>query len=213
MSNSCCVCHFPFDTLSPRHPLNANHPHYLLCQTCQNELKRLPYSRSDDQYDEIKARFLPFLRDTSVPEEVRDVFRKADDLYWDRKESNAAYEEALASAMDALLLTTGSTFDGYRVVKYLDIISSEIVFKNSFINSLSAGFDDFISSLSFREREMTGVARLIDNAKTYVMGRFREKAVNLGANAVLGIDFETTFGSDVVKVSVNGTAVCIDPID
>ena len=213
MAKTCCICHSHFDAITLGHTIAANHPQYALCDVCYTALKQLPYCTSDEQYEEMKSRFLPFLRDTSVPSEVRDVFRQADDLYWERKESSTTYEEALAAAMDALLLTTGPGFDGYKVVKYLDIISAEIVFKNSFMNILSAGFDDFVSSFSFREREMSGVGRLIDNAKTYVMGRFREKAVNLGANAVLGIDFETTFGSDVVKVSVNGTAVCIDPID
>ena len=51
---------------------------------------------------------------------------------------------------------------------------------------------------------------LIDRAKKYVMKKFRAQAVEIGANAVLGVDFETTFGSDIVKISLNGTAVVVD---
>ena len=57
---------------------------------------------------------------------------------------------------------------------------------------------------------MSGAMELIDRAKKYVMKKFRAQAVEIGANAVLGVDFETTFGSDIVKISLNGTAVVVD---
>ena len=37
---------------------------------------------------------------------------------------------------------------------------------------------------------MSGAMELIDRAKVYVMKKFREKAVSIGANAVLGVEFE-----------------------
>ncbi|MBQ2382958.1 MAG: heavy metal-binding domain-containing protein, partial [Oscillospiraceae bacterium] len=129
------------------------------------------------------------------------------------KDSAQKYQDLYNRAIDELLLTTGSHFEGYKVTKYLDIISCEIIFKNSFLNSLSANLDDFFTSLSFRERELSGSMEQIERAKKHVMAQFRKKAVSLGANAVLGIDFESTFGSDVVKISVNGTAVTVDKIE
>ena len=58
-------------------------------------------------------------------------------------------------------------------------------------------------------KEMTGTADLITRAREHVLAKFRYKAAELGANAVLGIDIETSFGSDIARVAVNGTAVVI----
>lgn len=190
--------------------LLKNYPQYAMCGECFDLLQQLPRCTSESKYNEIDERFSKVVRNAEIPEELRDIFREADDAYWNYKESVSSYEDNYAQALENLMLTTGSSFDGYKVVKYLDIISCEIVFKNSFLNTLSAGFEDFFRALSFKEKEMSGVTELIERAKVYVMSKFREKAIAKGANAVLGIDFETSFGSDIVKISVNGTAVVVD---
>lgn len=190
--------------------LLKNYPQYAMCGECFDLLQQLPRCTSESKYNEIDERFSKVVRNAEIPKELRDIFREADDAYWNYKESVSSYEDNYAQALENLMLTTGSSFDGYKVVKYLDIISCEIVFKNSFLNTLSAGFEDFFRALSFKEKEMSGVTELIERAKGYVMSKFREKAIAKGANAVLGIDFETSFGSDIVKISVNGTAVVVD---
>ena len=122
----------------------------------------------------------------------------------------AAEEERMFSEKAAqLMLTTGSAFDGYKVERYIDVLCEEIVFKNSFWKRLDAGFEDLGNALSFRDREMSGASELIANARAYVMNKFRLKAAKLDANAILGVDFESSFGADVVRVSVSGTAVVI----
>ena len=145
--------------------LLEKYPDYLLCDECYRMLKLLPRCTSEETYNEIDLRFSQVVRNGAIPTAVRDIFRKADDEYWTRKESAKSYEDAQAEAIDALILTTGGTVEGYKVVKYLDIISCEVVFKNSFMNSISAGVEDFFRSLSFREQEMSGAMELIDRAK------------------------------------------------
>lgn len=210
MAKCCCACRKEIRTFDISHILIDTLPEYILCDNCHDALRILPRVNSEQEYENLKARFIPLLRSTQTPKQIKDIFHSADDAYWSRKELGAAYQDAYETAIANLMITTGSTFDGYHVIKYLDIISTEVVFKNSFMNSLLANIDDLFSSLSFREREYTGASGLIDRAKRYVLMRFREKAVNMGANAVLGVDFETTFGSDVVKISINGTAVVIE---
>lgn len=193
--------------------LLEKYPDYLLCDECYRMLKLLPNCTCEETYNKIDILFSRVVRNKAIPESIRVIFRNADEAYWARKESTRSYEDAQAEAIEALILTTGGTIDGYKVVKYLDIISCEVVFKNSLVNSLTAGIEDFFRSLSVKEQEMAGAMELIDRAKVYVMKKFREKAVSIGANAVLGIDFETTFASDIVKISVNGTAVAVDPVE
>lgn len=112
----------------------------------------------------------------------------------------------------SLMLTTGSGFDGYTVEQYIDVFCEEIIFKNAFWNRVGAAFEDLGNTLSFKDREMTGAGELISNAREYTMQRFKEKAARLGANAVLGVEFESSFGSEIVRVAISGTAVRIAAI-
>lgn len=112
-----------------------------------------------------------------------------------------------------LLLTTSNNFDGYIVKDYIDILCEEVVFKNSFWKRLDATFEDLGNAFTFKDTELSGANKLISNAREYVVEKFKRKAVQLGANAVLGVEFESSFGSDIVRVSVSGTAVRIEKID
>lgn len=208
----CCVCNQTLGMGGYMTP-DANYPHYMMCEECWDLLQYLPQCQSEEIYQQIESRFSGMVLHPQTPVAIRELYRQADDAYWARKESEASYQQAQEHAVENLMLTTGGTFDGYKVVKYLDIISCEVVFKNSFLNSMTAGFEDFFRGLSFKEHEMSGAMSLIENGKAYVMRKFREKAVSIGANGVLGIDFETSFGTDVVKISVNGTAVVVDPLE
>lgn len=112
-----------------------------------------------------------------------------------------------------LMLTTGSNFEGYFVEEYLGIVSQEMVFKNSFVSSLTANLSDFLESFSFQEHVVGGATSLIENAKKNILDSFCIKAKKMGANAVLGIDFECSFGAEIVRFSVNGTAIRVKKIE
>ena len=112
-----------------------------------------------------------------------------------------------------LPMTTTPNFEGYKIQKYIEVISEEIIFKNSFWKQLSAGFEDLGNAFSFKQTEMTGASDLISNAREYVLEKFKKKAARLGANAVVGVEFESSFGSDVVRVAIFGTAVIISECD
>ena len=205
----CCVCGeqiYADQFFTP----DENNPSYVFCDECYRSYRRLFLKPTEEEYNQIDQKFSAFMRNSQIPVSVHNVYREADECYWHNKELESQYRDVYSNAIDNLLLTTGSSFEGYRVVMYIDIISCEVIFKNSFFNSLSAGIEDFFNALSFREKEMSGAMELIDRAKQYVMKKFRVKAVEIGANAVLGIDFETTFGSEIVKISLNGTAVVVD---
>ncbi len=50
---------------------------------------------------------------------------------------------------------------------------------------------------------------MIGNAKEYVIKQFEELAKQKGANAIIGIDIETSFGETLARVAINGTAVVV----
>ena len=122
-------------------------------------------------------------------------------------------EEKERYAYENMLLTTGTCFDGFFIEKYIDVFCEEIILKNSLGERISAGFEDFVNALSFSRTEMTGANELISKAREYVMEKFKRKAVSLGANAILGIEFESSYGVDIIRISVSGTAVIIKKIN
>lgn len=110
-----------------------------------------------------------------------------------------------------MLLSTTHTLDGYIITEYIDIISSEVVYKVSFPRALSQMLTDTVDNWKiFSNNELRGTTALIQEAKDYVKNDLIEKAKDLGANAVVGIDIETSISNDgVAKASINGTAVKI----
>lgn len=108
-----------------------------------------------------------------------------------------------------MLKTTGMNFEGYHVEQYIDVLSEEVIFKNSFMKKLFASVGDIFSSLNLRDTEMSGATSLIENGKRYVMERFTKKAENMGGNAILGMQFDTSFGVEIIRISVSGTIVRI----
>lgn len=117
--------------------------------------------------------------------------------------------------MNNILLTTTHSLDGYRIIKYLDVISSEAIYKLSVGKSLSTMLSDAVDSRRiFSNNELSGTTQLIQEAKEYVKSELVKKAKALGANSVVGIDIESSVSSDgVAKASINGTAVIIEPVN
>ena len=111
-----------------------------------------------------------------------------------------------------IILTTGNSFEGYRIKRYLGIISKEIVFRSGFVKTLDAAVTDIVGSFSFKDIEFSGSTELIANAKSYLMGKFEEEVRKRRGNAALGIDFETSFGIGLARVAMSGTPVIIEEV-
>lgn len=112
-----------------------------------------------------------------------------------------------------IILSTTHTIDGYHIVKYLDVISAEAVYKLSLGKTLSNMLNDTFDSMRiFSNNELSGSTQLIQEAKDYVKNELIKKAKEIGANAIVGIDIESSVGADgMAKASINGTAVIIEP--
>jgi len=204
----CCVCNAAIADDLYFMPDEA-HPSFVFCDDCYRSFHKLTSMPSEEEYLRIQRKFSDFVINQNVPASVRDTYRDADDICRKNMEAEDKYDAAYRSAVENLLLTTGSLLEGYKVVKYLDIISSEILFKSSLLMPLSSSIADILNYFRFEESEMAQTMDLIDIIKSHVMDKFRKKAVEIGANGVVGVSFDTAFGSDFVKISVSGTAVVV----
>ena len=114
---------------------------------------------------------------------------------------------------EKFLLTTTNTFEGYSILEYKDVISEEVIFATKLISQFKNKLNDFLDSFGafFEDTELSGTSTAILKAKEYVKEKLKAKAKSIGANAIVGIDYETSLGtSDTnIRVSINGTAVVI----
>jgi len=109
-----------------------------------------------------------------------------------------------------IIVTTAPMLEGFRVVKTLDIITSECV---SGVNI----FNDILTSLSdvFGGRSGTAQKTLREARQTCIYELKRE-AASIGADAVIAVDLDYSEisggGKSMLFLVASGTAVKIEPI-
>lgn len=115
-------------------------------------------------------------------------------------------------AYGGIMMTTTPAFEGYRIVEYKGIVFDETI-TGIGIKTTFKSFGDIFAS--FTGEQMHAVTERINELKSELISRLGSKAASLGANAIVGIDFESTTsanGSASIMVSANGTAVVIEKI-
>ena len=105
-------------------------------------------------------------------------------------------------------MTTGYDFQGYTITEYYDVIFDEMLMGLGFGKSILSSLDNFASS--FMGTEATVMVDKLNNTKTELRDRVCRKAERLGANALIGIDFESSKLGDIIMVSMTATAVRIE---
>ncbi len=125
------------------------------------------------------------------------------------KYENKVMQEELSKdeeqRLQAMMLTTGFNFEGYNIKKYSGIVHGEVVLGTGFLSDLSASFNDMFGTTS---EAMEGK---LSNAKRIAQERMIANSIKIGANAIIGVDFDVNImGSNMIVVSTNGTAVVIE---
>src|SRR5215218_4510967 len=105
-----------------------------------------------------------------------------------------------------LILTTTATLDGRRITNYLGIVSGEAILGANVFKDLFAGIRDIVGGRSaVYEAEL-------QRARDIALRELQERAAQLGANAVVGIDLDyEVLGANngMLMVSASGTAVAL----
>jgi uncharacterized protein YbjQ (UPF0145 family) len=105
-----------------------------------------------------------------------------------------------------MLLTTTPTVEGKPIQKYLGIVTSEAIIGANIVKDLFAGIRDIVGGRSGTYE------KVIEEARANALYELEQKAQQIGANAVVGIDldFETVgSGGSMLMVVATGTAVVI----
>ena len=105
--------------------------------------------------------------------------------------------------MDILLSTT-SVIEGRPVSRYLGIVTGEAIIGANIFRDLFASVRDIVGGRSATYEK--GLAE----ARDLALGEMRQKAVALGANAVIAVDIDYEVlgqNNGMLMVAVSGTAV------
>lgn len=107
-------------------------------------------------------------------------------------------------------LTTGYDFQGYVVTEYIDVIFDEMLVGMGLGKGIMATIDNAFSSVL--GSEATEIIDRLNEVKRTLRDRVKHNAEKMGANALLGIDFESSKLGDLIMVSMTATAVKIEKI-
>lgn len=162
------------------------------------------------------------VNDSKVEEYVRMYMSSDDYLKKKEKEENEQRkkEEALREkaqkqqALSQMLISSGFSFEGYRIVKYSGYISGDDAVQ------IPRGFGGWFSGTNHGEDLTNALVKI----RRQALKELKEAAYDLGCNAVIGVDFDyitlepqtanlsggTTYEPYVICVTANGNAVVIE---
>jgi uncharacterized protein YbjQ (UPF0145 family) len=103
-----------------------------------------------------------------------------------------------------MIMTTTPTIEGKPIKEYLGIVTGEAILGADLVKDLFASITDIVGGRSAAyEKELS-------KARQIALQEMEDKAKNMGANAVVGIDLDyETVRQGMLMVSVSGTAVKI----
>lgn len=103
-----------------------------------------------------------------------------------------------------MLVTTTNTIEGKKIIKYHGLVSGEAILGANIFKDFFAGIRDIVGGRSAAYEEE------LRKAKDIALSEMKQQAVELGANAVIGVDLDyETVGQTggMLMVSASGTAV------
>ena len=106
-----------------------------------------------------------------------------------------------------MLVTTTPGIDGRRITTYCGVVAGEAILGANLFKDLFAGLRDLVGGRSATyEREL-------QRARDIAVEEMQQKAAELGANAVVGVDLDYEVlgqGNGMLMVSASGTAVVVE---
>ena len=105
-----------------------------------------------------------------------------------------------------MILTTTHNLEGYKVEKYLGVVTGETIIGANMFKDLFASVRDLVGGRS------GAYEKVLAKAKDIAMQEMEDRAQELGANAILAIDLDyETVGqnSSMLMVSSSGRAVVV----
>ncbi|MDO6585028.1 heavy metal-binding domain-containing protein [Salipiger sp. 1_MG-2023] len=103
-----------------------------------------------------------------------------------------------------MIVTTTNTIEGHAITAYKGVVVGEAIMGANIVRDLFAQVTDIVGGRS------GAYERKLQDARDVAFKELEQRAVNLGANAIVGVDLDyEVVGNSMLMVSVSGTAVVI----
>ena len=110
--------------------------------------------------------------------------------------------------MSDVIVVTTPTIPGYKIVEVKGIVTGVVPRTRGVGGKIIAGFQSLVGG------EVTAYTSEMEKARKEAIDRMIRKAKEMGANAVVGVDIETSeVFQGVVLISATGTAVVVEKED
>jgi uncharacterized protein YbjQ (UPF0145 family) len=112
----------------------------------------------------------------------------------------------MAGPIDHSMTTTAFTLEGYRTARTLGVVRGVTVRSRSVFGTIGAGLQTLVGG------NITLLSDLCEKTRAEAFQLMLDHAQQLGANAVIGIDYDATeIMSGVTEVLCYGTALVVTP--
>lgn len=106
-----------------------------------------------------------------------------------------------------IIITTTPSIEGKKITRYCGIVCGEAILGANLFKDIFAGIRDLVGGRSQTyEREL-------QRARDIALRELEERALELGANAVIGVDIDYEVlgqSNGMLMVSASGTAVVVE---
>ncbi|MBU2993173.1 heavy metal-binding domain-containing protein [Octadecabacter sp. 1_MG-2023] len=102
-----------------------------------------------------------------------------------------------------MIVTTTPSIEGQRIKDYKGIVTGEAILGANIFRDVFAGIRDIVGGRSAAYEQELGKARVT------ALHEMEERAVALGANAIVGVDLDYEVINNMLMVSASGTAVTV----
>ena len=103
------------------------------------------------------------------------------------------------------MITTGQSLDGYRTVRTLGVVRGITVRSRSIIGNFAAGLQTIFGG------NISVLTQLCERARAEAFTLMVEHAIDVGANAIVGVRYDATeVMSGVTEVLCYGTAAVVE---
>jgi len=182
-----------------------------LCEECQKEVKQLYASKYYEDYwlcsecrDEEKKPVEIIICENCGDENPSNekvcggCGIKLEESFIRKTVEDVELEKELRK----IIVTTTHTIDGRKIVKYLDVISTEKIEGLGMLKDIGADIRNMFGG------SVGGYEKALKEMKEKAFLQLREQAYELGANAIVGIDIDYgDLKGSMLMLVVSGTAV------
>lgn len=103
-----------------------------------------------------------------------------------------------------MIVTTTPSVEGKTIIEHKGIVFGEVITGVNFVKDIGAGLRDIFGGRS------EGYESELVQARQQTLQELKNNAEKIGANAVVGIDFDyEVLGSTMLMVTAAGTAVVV----